>query len=1098
MHLLLWEESMLAGNRSLASLVAFLVALTLTTQLQATRQRWVNIGPEQIFAWDLVEDPVNPNNLYIAAGTAGVYRSTDAGGSWRLANSGLRDGYCRHLAVDPLTPQVVYATVSIPGLPGWTLDYGSLNRSENNAVTWSEARSAWGTVFHLSVDPHAAGRLYLSVSRPSNVIVVGEDNRPYLLFVSNDAGKNWRSVTYSATPAALYTFPHPRVAGLVLGIERTEARDTVLKSVDYGESWARVTQLDTVASKLEFDAHDEKRIYAATAKGLLISTDGGATWLAAANGLSAAAVRSLDVLGDGSLLVWQDRVYKSTDHGQSWQAAAAVDSQARQFIPSRSRPGVFYVLTHESVLKSTNAGQNWETANRGLTSYSVDRLAIAPSDPDTVYLLISPLVIDVHSPSSRNFVSRDGGRSWTKQTWPPGHVLAIHPEDANRVYLGSSQGVWLSTDGAQTWRMTRTGDGEDETLATLLVDPAHPNWVYASYNSGLERSEDGGETWHRINSELKASRLVLHSASRALYAANLSGLWISRDDGASWQLLREGWSFSLALDSAANPTIYLQVYSGPGLVKSVDGGKTWISSDFGLTSGGPVQITSEGTLYVASRGVLRSDDGGASWHPANSGLASGGYRLIADPKDPDVLYLGSSVHGLYRLESTRGTRLVFPALTETDSTLTGFAVANPQAGAAELQFIARKADGQLVDVEKNPRVKLLGGFRQLALTGRELFPADPTIPLQGWVELNSPSDHLTGFFMSLAPDQADGAQAAKFTSNQLCFSRIHQGPEGFLGQEAVTSLYIVNPNNEAVTVSLYLRRDDGSQPSYSGGSRVIAPNGVLSGTVSELFGVSSLSGGYVVADVAYSDPQSLGGITGFEVVELPKAKTRFALPAADSVFLTEGYSAQVSSVSGAQTRIKLVNLAEENRKVRLQVYGETGGALSPEIEVELGPRVALDKAASDLFSIPASQAAVGSLRVIADGGGVLGDVVFGDFDGFKRMAALRIENKGLEEAIFGQVANGLGYYTGLALFNPSDQPAEVTLEVYSAEGQQTGQSVVHLPPFGRISKLLVELIPTTDGQVRGWIRLRSSRPIAAQELFGTDELLAAVPAANDE
>ena len=1098
MHLLLWEESMLAGNRSLASLVAFLVALTLTTQLQATRQRWVNIGPDQISALDLVEDPVNPNNLYIAAGTAGVYRSTDAGGSWRLANSGLRDGYCRHLAVDPLTPQVVYATVSIPGLPGWTLDYGSLNRSENNAVTWSEARSAWGTVFHLSVDPHAAGRLYLSVSRPSNVIVVGEDNRPYLLFVSNDAGKNWRSVTYSATPAALYTFPHPRVAGLVLGIERTEARDTVLKSVDYGESWARVTQLDTVASKLEFDAHDEKRIYAATAKGLLISTDGGATWLAAANGLSAAAVRSLDVLGDGSLLVWQDRVYRSTDHGQSWQAAAAVDSQARQFIPSRSQPGVFYVLTPYSVLKSTNGGQDWQTANRGLTSYSVDRLAIAPSDPDTVYLLISPLVIDVHSPSSRNFVSRDGGRSWTKQTWPPGHVLAIHPEDANRVYLGSSQGVWLSTDGGQTWRMTRTGGGEDETLGTLLVDPAHPNWVYASYNSGLERSEDGGETWHRINSELKASKLVLHSTSRALYAGNQSGLWISRDDGASWQLLREGWIYSLALDFTVNPTIYLQLLYGSELEKSVDGGKTWIRADFGLPSSGSMQITPEGLVYAGTRGVLRSDDGGASWHPINSGLASGGYRLIADPKNPDVLYLGSSVHGLYRLESTRGTKLVFPDLTEVDSTLTGFAVANPQAGAAELKFIARKGDGQLLDAVKNPQVKLLGGFRQLALTGRELFPADPTAPLEGWVELNSPSDHLTGFFMTLGPDQADGAQAARSTSNKLCFSRIHQGPEGFLGQEAVTSLYLVNPNNEAVPVYLYLYRDDGSQPNYSGWSRVIAPNGLLSGTISELFGVSSINGGYVVADVASSD-QSLGGITGFEVVELPKAKTRFALPAADSVFLAEGYSAQISSVSGAQTRIKLVNLSDrENRRVRLQLYGEDGGVLAPEVEVELPHRVALDKAASDLFSIPAGQAMVGSLRVIADGGGVLGDVVFGDFDEFKRMAALRIENKGLEEAIFGQVANGLGYYTGLALFNPSDQPAQVTLEVYSAEGQQTGQSVVQLPPLGRISKLLVQLVPTTEGQVRGWIRLRSSRPIAAQELFGTDELLAAVPAANDE
>jgi hypothetical protein len=72
------------------------------------------------------------------------------------------------------------------------------------------------------------------------------------------------------------------------------------------------------------------------------------------------------------------------------------------------------------------------------------------------------------------------------------------------------------------------------------------------------------------------------------------------------------------------------------------------------------------------------------------------------------------------------------------------------------------------------------------------------------------------------------------------------------------------------------------------------------------------------------------------------------------------------------------------------------------------------------------------------------------------------------------------------------------VEAYSAEGNLKGKTVIQLPAFGRISKLLVELIPETMGQVRGWIGVRASNPIAAQELFGTDNLLAAVPAARQE
>jgi len=88
----------------------------------------------------------------------------------------------------------------------------------------------------------------------------------------------------------------------------------------------------------------------------------------------------------------------------------------------------------------------------------------------------------------------------------------------------------------------------------------------------------------------------------------------------------------------------------------------------------------------------------------------------------------------------------------------------------------------------------------------------------------------------------------------------------------------------------------------------------------------------------------------------------------------------------------------------------------------------------------------------------------------------------------------MGYYNGLALYNPADQPNEVRLTVRNAEGQVTGEKSLTMPPGSRLANLLPELIPSTAGQIRGTIRVTSSLGVIAQELFGTNDFLAAVPA----
>ena len=100
---------------------------------------------------------------------------------------------------------------------------------------------------------------------------------------------------------------------------------------------------------------------------------------------------------------------------------------------------------------------------------------------------------------------------------------------------------------------------------------------------------------------------------------------------------------------------------------------------------------------------------------------------------------------------------------------------------------------------------------------------------------------------------------------------------------------------------------------------------------------------------------------------------------------------------------------------------------------------------------------VGSLKVEADGPGVAGDVVFGGSDNLDFAAALALQSQTFLEAVFSQVANVPGFFTGLAFFNPGPGAAELVVEVYAADGTLVGSETLNLPgvpaqvsPGGRV------------------------------------------------
>ncbi len=442
-----------------------------------------------------------------------------------------------------------------------------------------------------------------------------------------------------------------------------------------------------------------------------------------------------------------------------------------------------------------------------------------------------------------------------------------------------------------------------------------------------------------------------------------------------------------------------------------------------------------------------------------------------------------------------GSLLYLPFYQAGPSTFLGVAVANYSDSAANLEFRAFGPGGALLPFPQNPFNVALAARNQLAKLGSELFGVGASTPQAGWIQLTSDNPQIGAFFESgnMSLTQLDGSIGTPSQATKLYLTRACEGPAGFRGQGSATFVSIANPNDVPITLQLKLfglQTAGGTQAAQIGAAvnRTIAANGVLYQSVTDLFG-AALGRGYVVVDVTNGP-----GAVGFELIQCTGVPTLIGLNALLGNQNNELFSAQLASGSTLFTSLKLINTSNATRNITLRAVKDDGSALAPQAQITLGPGDFLERDAGEIFAFT-DALAVGSLHVQADGPGVIGDVVFGEPGTLRYASSMPLQVQKFTTAVLNQVANGMGLFTGLALYNPGAEAANVTIEVYAPTGAMTGSKTFSLPAGGRLSQLVPELVPETAGQVTGFIILRSTHPLIAQQLFGENGLsmLSAVP-----
>ena len=324
-------------------------------------------------------------------------------------------------------------------------------------------------------------------------------------------------------------------------------------------------------------------------------------------------------------------------------------------------PLTYYAATASGgVWKSADGGLTWKPIFDDQPTSSIGSIAVAPSDPNVVYVGTGEANIRWNvSPGAGIFKSTDGGKTW-KHVWKQvGQIgtMAVHPKNPDVAFaavlghaFGPNQerGVYRTTDGGKTW--DRVLFKNDETgCSDVCIDPNNPRIVFAGFwqtrrrpweltsggpGSDLYVSRDGGDSWVSLaNGRRQPAGGADQPADAGRSPKPAKGL-----PPGIWGKV------GIAVAPSNSQRVYAVIEAEKGgLFRSDDGGETWekASDDRHIRQRAwyystlTVHPTNPEVLYAPQVQMLRSIDGGRTVKVFPTGHHGDHHDLWIDPKNPE-------------------------------------------------------------------------------------------------------------------------------------------------------------------------------------------------------------------------------------------------------------------------------------------------------------------------------------------------------------------------------------------------------------------------------------------------------------------------------
>ncbi|HEU4349626.1 MAG TPA: glycosyl hydrolase [Actinoplanes sp.] len=659
---------------------AYQEALAQTRKIQADTRRgapqlsevqWRLLGPSNIGGRliDLVLDPTTPGTVFVAAGTGGVWKSTDGGSTLTSAWSDDLPQSMGALAIAP--DGTLYAGTGEPDHGGGGSYYGTgVYRSTDGGATWvSLGLTDTGAIGRIRIDPANPQRIF--VAAQGRLFDTRGDRGVYL---SENGGATWRQVLdgLNDSTGAIDLAVNPGNPNVVLAAMWDKLRfpdrreyggpgSGVYRSADGGRTWSRIgAPLPAPATEpgrigVAFAPGNPNRAYAITndrignLTGFFVSDDAGATWTRRTSGESA-----LDA-ADGGFAWWFGRMWVDPANADHLFSAGVPMMESRNGGRTWTRGQGIHVDQHamawdphhaNRVYVGNDGGLYWSDDNGNV----IGAWAAASVQP---YMQFYAMDVSAQDLTRASGGTQDNGslRSWGGEDWNEhwggdGMMNRINPVDFTNVYACFQNGGCARSDnGGDTMTYIRPllAGARFNWVSPLEIAAGAPDTVYFGSNI-VNRSDDRGRTWRVVSPDLTGGPTprgpgfgtittigIAPADKEVVYAGTDDGrLWVTRNGGGTWTRLTDPdmparWVTRVTVDPQ-NSNVAWATYSGfkwesetqPHVLMTTDGGATWANISGNLPQA-PVNDVirhprNRGWLYIGTdMGVFFTPNLGRTW-----------------------------------------------------------------------------------------------------------------------------------------------------------------------------------------------------------------------------------------------------------------------------------------------------------------------------------------------------------------------------------------------------------------------------------------------------------------------------------------------------
>lgn len=420
-------------------------------------------------------DPSNPSTLYALAHT-GVYRSLDRGSSWALVDGGVADPF--DLAFDPASSSTLYVAAGQAGVV----------KSTDGGASWRDASAGL---------PGGPNRLLVALAVGGSSALYAADHGPFGgVFQSADGAGSWVDTRGSFTPVSVLSLATAAVSPVVYAATDAGVFRTLDRGMSWSARNGGLSDLDV--NEVVPNPSDDSILYARTATAIAKSIDGGAAWSDLADGPASASVLSIAAQSPVSLYAAtpDGLLWRSTDGGTSWQTSQPFAHPIRSIAVDPRDASVVFAGTEGdfrfgvtgAIYRSADAGSTWTQVFSGINSSIdpevFDRVVFDPQDSSILYATWfgRGLPSDIIGPGGV-YKSTDGGETWASILFGnPVSAFAIDPQRTSTIYLTQPGGVQRSVDGGATFTPLPMGGFPQSfvSIVSLATHPADPSTVYAA------------------------------------------------------------------------------------------------------------------------------------------------------------------------------------------------------------------------------------------------------------------------------------------------------------------------------------------------------------------------------------------------------------------------------------------------------------------------------------------------------------------------------------------------------------------------------------------------------------------------------------------